>query len=311
MDAIRIIKPGLFTTIQDRGREGYRAYGVPPSGALDRFSFYLANSLVENPWNFPAFEITLLGPKIEFLSDLAFAITGGEIEIRLNGKEVEMNQTISVKKGNFLELGFVKKGARAYLVVSGLLDIPVALGSYSTYTKGKIGGYEERQLSEGDIIKLKEIRQFVKHKEIKVNYQKNFLSPFKVDFILEKEDELIFSEYEKFLSEIWIVKPESDRSGYRLKGIEVYPFKKREILSEPLNTGTIQILKEGNPVVILADGPTIGGYPKIGTVLVSDLDKFGQMKPGDKIIFRRVSFEEAYKKREEYIRRIENIYELL
>lgn len=309
MDAIRIIKPGLFTTIQDRGREGYRMYGVPPSGALDRFSFYLSNHLVGNPLNFPAFEITLVGPKIEFLKDLAFAITGGEIEIWLNGKAVEMNQTIFVKKGDFIETGFVKKGARAYLSISGFLDIPIVLGSYSTYTKAKIGGYEGRQLREGDILKLKEIRPFKEKREAKLDYQENFSSPYEIGFILEKDDEIIFSEFEKFLNETWTVKSESDRSGYRLKGSEVHPFKKREILSEPLNTGTIQILKEGNPVVILADGPTVGGYPKIGTVLVSDLDKFGQMKPGDKVIFKRVSLEEAYKKREEYIKKIEKISE--
>lgn len=321
---IKVRKPGLQTTVQDNGRNGYYELGMPPSGAMDKYSFHSANLLVGNDENAAVLEATYIGPELEFQEDLLIAITGGEIQPKINGNPVDLWQAVSVKEGDVLSFDFIKQGARIYIAFSGGIEVPEKMGSKSTYTLCGIGGLEGRALKEGDVLHTGEMKvsdvnigasipeelrpAFSKHNEIRVVMGL-------CSYRLTEESK------ERFLSIDWTVTPDANRVGYRFKG-EALDFIPREqpfgAGSNPSNVtdlgypiGSIQVPAGIEPIALLHDAVTGGGYATVATIISSDLNKMGQIKSNEKVRFVSVTLDEAIQARKEVGEKIEKIKEIL
>lgn len=302
--SINILNPGLMTTVQDLGRFGYQQYGVSVSGAMDYVAARLANILVGNDENEGLLEATFIGPKIEFLSDSSIAITGGDMKPLINDMPVEMNKNIIVNKNDILSFNGLNQGLRSYIAIAGGIDLPLIMGSKSTFTKAGIGGYEGRALKAGDIINIGKVTvpAYPLAKEIK-NFYNYTNGKIKLRVILGPQDDEFTNEGIKTLfSEEYTITNNSDRMGYTLEGAKITHIKSADIISDGIAMGAIQIPDSGNPIIMMADRQTTGGYAKIGTVITVDLPKIAQAKPGDKIIFEKINIKEAhelYKHQEE------------
>ncbi|UXR70673.1 biotin-dependent carboxyltransferase family protein [Staphylococcus sp. IVB6240] len=292
--SIKILKPGLFTTVQDLGRFGHQSEGFSPAGVMDRPSYEILNALLETEQQ-PALEITMIGPKIKFLSQNLFAITGAEFSATLNGEPIPHQTAIKAEDGDVLDLGAAKEGMRAYIGFAEQLDIPLVEGSYATHTRTHVGGYKGRVLKENDIIATRgtnmdisligrssDFRSFSANSELPIGIMDGpQLEAFSKRTIAEIEH----IEFE--------VSESSDRMGYRLKGGSIKPMESADIISEPVALGSIQVPKDGNPIILLNDRQTVGGYTKIGTVIDSDIVDIIQKRPGEKVQFEWVTFNEA------------------
>ncbi|WP_174734345.1 biotin-dependent carboxyltransferase family protein [Mesobacillus harenae] len=321
---IKVRKPGLQTTVQDNGRNGYYELGMPPSGAMDKYSFHSANLLVGNDENAAVLEATYIGPELEFQEDLLIAITGGELQPKINGNPVDLWQAVSVKEGDILTFDFIKQGARIYIAFSGGIEVPEKMGSKSTYTLCGIGGLEGRALKEGDVLHTGEMKisdvkigasipeelrpTFSKHNEIRVVMGL-------CSYRLTEESK------ERFLSIDWTVTPDANRVGYRFKG-EALDFIPREqpfgAGGNPSNVtdlgypiGSIQVPAGIEPIALLHDAVTGGGYATVATIISSDLNKMGQIKSNEKVRFVSVTLDEAIQARKEVGEKIEKIKEIL
>jgi antagonist of KipI len=329
---IKIIKPGLLTTIQDLGRYGFQKFGVIVSGVMDCLSYRIANLLVGNEENAPTLEITMVGPVIEFESNALISICGGDLSPSIDGKFVPLWRPVFVKKGSQLRFGPCKSGCRSYLAVAGGFDVPRVMGSASTYLRAGIGGFKGRPLKAGDELKLSppnhrsarmihyfsarlEDRKFV---GTKWSVSAEFIpisnqTPF-IRVIKGRQYPLFSKESQKnFFREPFEITTQSDRMGYRLKGPVLSLVSAEEMISEAVNFGTIQVPPDGNPIVLLADRQTTGGYPKIGQVATVDLPYIAQLKPSDKIKFVEISHEEAqilYLEREREIQQLKRALSL-
>ncbi|KYO66975.1 biotin-dependent carboxyltransferase family protein [Thermovenabulum gondwanense] len=295
MEVFKVLNPGLFTTIQDMGRYGYEHQGVPTSGAADEFSFKIANILLENPENCPALEITMMGPHLEALNKTFISVTGAQIPVYLNGNLVPNWSVIPVKKGDTITFGQLKSGCRAYLAVKGGFEGDFKMGSFSTYTRGNIGGYMGRRLLKDDILKAKETNIECKLVKVRDEYIPKYPSFMEVRVILGPQDDYFEKEMiDKFLSSEYTISKDSDRMGLRLEGPEIKA-KKHDIITDGLVPGAVQVPANGKPIVMLKDAQTTGGYVKIATLISPDLDRLAQLKPGDRIKFKAVTVEEAHK----------------
>ncbi|MCL7749656.1 biotin-dependent carboxyltransferase family protein [Halalkalibacter alkaliphilus] len=305
--ALRVIKPGLLTTIQDLGRTGFQKHGVIMSGAMDPLSLRLANLLVGNEEGEAALEMTLAGPSLRFEADTIFAICGGDLSPTINQKPVPIHRPIYVKRDSVLSFGPAKAGCRGYLAVAGGFEIPKVMGSKSTYLRAGVGGYRGRALEAGDVItyqKQKNILPFFEETEHKnapfcttgwgiqsylFHRPKQVVriipGPHFEQFTKESREDLFHCKFK--------VTPQSDRMGYRLSGQLLRLGEQMELLSEAVTLGTIQVPPDGNPIILLADRQTIGGYPKIGQVIDVDIPVIAQLKPGERISFKSVSIYEA------------------
>lgn len=297
MKVFNVIKPGLFTTIQDMGRHGYLKYGVPISGAMDTFSFVTANLLVGNNANAACLEVTFVGPELQASTETQIAITGGEISPKINGQDVPMWQTINVREGDIISFGKMESGARAYLSVRGGINAPVILGSRSTYVRGGFGGINGRQLKTGDVIEgfgLPPISHvYLLPKEL----IPEFKSPFKVHVILGPQKDMFTKRgLNTLLSSQYRITAEADRMGYHLEGPKIEHKEKAEIISDALLPGAIQVPKDGQPIILMRDAQTTGGYPKIAAVITPDVSLLGQAKPNDVIIFSEISISQAHER---------------
>ncbi|MBC3079266.1 biotin-dependent carboxyltransferase family protein [Staphylococcus capitis] len=291
--SIKILQPGLFSTIQDEGRIGYQDLGFSGAGALDFYSFKMAQKLIGNDG--PAIEYTVIGPKVQFLKENTFAFIGGTSNAKLNGNSIDSQVVYKVQTNDVLEIGQVTEGARGYLVFGHPLKIERIAASYSTHTRSGLGGFEGRALKKHDIIptqsnasynenlgKATDYKPLVEDNTIHVIKGPQFSS-----FSEEAVDTFINSEFK--------VSDQSDRMGYRLVGPSVSPLKTADIISEPVALGSIQVPNDGNPIILLNDKQTVGGYTKIATVTQLDLKKLAQLKPGETIRFEWISTEEAFK----------------
>lgn len=294
---IEVMKPGFYTTVQDLGRWGYQAWGVSVAGALDPFAHSIANLLVGNSEGGAGLEITLLGPTLKFHQETVFAITGAELSPRLNGEAISNWTSHSAPSGSTLSFTGVKSGARAYLAVSGGIDVAPVLGSRSTYILGRFGGLEGRALKSQDRLPLGLFRKEAKNLVGKF-FPKNLRPPYKRNPLLR----VVLGPFEDFFSEEGIriflsteyaVTLQSDRMGYRLQGESIKRQKPQELISCGLANGTLQVPPNGQPIVLLADRQSVGGYPVIATVITADLPLIAQCAPGDKIRFSAVSLDEA------------------
>jgi len=312
MTAFHVLQPGLFTTIQDLGRFGNLKFGVPIAGAMDTFSFIAANLLVANNTNDACLEITLIGPELQALTNAQIALTGGLASPKINGQDVPMWQTLDVKKGDVLSFGKIVKGCRAYLSIRGGINTPLMLGSRSTYVRGKFGGLNGRQLKTGDIIKAFPKPHLKSHFSMPEELVPQFSGHFKVHVILGPQDDMFTEKgVQTFLSNLYKVTSEADRMGYRLEGPNIEHEAQAEIISDALLPGAVQVPKNGKPIIVMRDAQTTGGYPKIATVISSDVSLLGQAKPEDTIEFSKIILKNAYKITLEYYKLLKKLNGIL
>jgi antagonist of KipI len=301
MDVFRVVKPGFFSSVQDLGRFGFQRYGVPVSGAMDKYAFACANVLVGNQASDACLEVTLLGPELEVLNPVQVAIAGADFSVFVNSEVVPMWETLSVKKGDTIAFhGSAESGCRAYLAVRGGIDVPMVLGSRSTYVRGGFGGYEGRGLRADDVLRTFAPPQSLKEKRVlPAKLVPEYESEFVIDVVLGPQKDMFTVEgVETFLSQAYTVTTESDRMGYRLDGAVIRHKGATEIVTDALTPGAVQVPGSGKPIVLMMDAQTTGGYPKIATVTTPDVSRLGQARPGDKIRFRKASLAKA---RERYL----------
>jgi len=295
VDLLSVLNPGAYTTVQDFRRYGYQQVGIPLSGALDSFAFAVANMLVENPINSAALEITILGCRFEVLNEADVAITGAEIGVTLNERPVECWRSFRVKSGDILEIKQVKSGCRAYLSVTGGIDVPKVMGSRSTYVGGNIGGYLGRPLKQGDIIKRGKGLLLSQTRHLSSALIPQYSSIIDIHALLGPQDDFFDEGLKTLFESEYMVSPKADRMGYRLQGpvIKHRDNVQKSIISEPSVTGGIQIPADGQPIILLVE-QTVGGYAKIATVISTDICKIAQATPGDTISFEQVTLETAH-----------------
>lgn len=289
--AVNVVKPGLSTTVQDLGRPGYYHIGIPLSGGMDRFSLAIANLLVGNDANEAVLEAVFMGPELEFTSDATVAVTGAELPPRVNGEPRETWTSFAVRKGDVLSFDYLRSGARAYIAISGGIDVPLVLGSRSTYTLGALGGHEGRKLEAGDRLRLGEGKGAAEGRTVGEDLRRGPGQQVELRMMPGLYWHRITAESGRhFLEDIWKVAPEADRIGYRFKGGRVLDFVPREppfgAGSDPSNIvdacypyGSIQVPSGMEPIVLHRDAVSGGGYFMLGTVISADMDLIGQLQP--------------------------------
>ncbi|KAB3531496.1 5-oxoprolinase subunit C family protein [Alkaliphilus serpentinus] len=295
MTKIQILKAGILTTIQDFGRIGYQQYGIPTSGGMDLYSLELANLLVGNQATEGALEFTMMPPSIAFHGEVDFAVTGGDFQPLLNNHPITMYQTQRAYRGDILSFKGLKSGCRGYLAVAGGFDIPIIMGSKSTYLRGAFGGLEGKRLKDGDLLQLNKPTE----KPIINRIPHNMIPDYTVTnrtirVVMGPEDDTFTPEgKEVFLHSQYQLTNQADRMGLRFDGPKVSHTKAADIVSGGINLGAIQVPGEGKPIIMMADHQTTGGYTKIANVISVDIPYLAQLKPGDSISFKEVSIEEA------------------
>lgn len=287
MRGIRIISPGMYSSIQDIGRFGYREFGLPCSGVMDKHSFYVANYLCGNKQNEALIESLFHGLEIEFLSSCLFAVSGAEAGIRKNKKTILLNRSYKARRGDILKILKVKTGARNYISFSGGFHIDPQLGSCSTYAPAGIGGARGRELKQSDIIPLNSSFKILsKRRNIKQEDIMDYSSPVTLNILLGIDAGLFPKEsLITFLNSEFTVSHQSDRMGLRLQRTKNIDIPNEQIISYGIHPGTIQLPPDGNPIIMGADCQTTGGYPQIANILNQDLHRCGQLKPGDIVKF--------------------------
>ncbi len=297
IDSIEILSPGLQTTVQDTGRHGFGRYGVAPSGALDSFALRIANLLVDNHEDAACLETLLMGLRIKALADMTIAVSGANLQPRVDKRPLPMWRSHEFKKGEILSFLGPASGCRAYLAFGGGIQVPVVMGSSSTNLPSAFGGYQGRALQPGDVLSLdlppgglKAVDRALNPEAIPVYPDK---WPLRVMWGPQGED-FLQPARDVFINSTYTVSAESDRTGVRLDGP---PIDKKEgtpasIISEGVVSGSIQIPGDGKPIIILGETVT-GGYRKIATVISADLFMLGQIKPGDQVEFISVTKDEA------------------
>jgi len=286
--------PGPMTTVQDLGRPGYLRVGIPDSGPVDREAFVLANRLVGNPDGAAGLECTLIGPRLEFSDERAVAVTGADMAAVLNGTETPRWQAFRVKAGDVLKFGPARSGVRAYVAVSGGITTPPALGSRSTYVRGALGGLGGRALRKGDQLPLGRPGA-VRTGRVKAGRAANYAAEPEVRVVLGPQDDRFNARgIAAFLEGPYEMLPQSDRMGARLKGPFIEHTRGHDIISDGVALGGIQVIGDGQPIVLLVDRQSTGGYTKIATVCSFDIGRIGQVKPGQRLRFRKVTVAEAH-----------------
>ncbi len=303
--AIEVVKPGLSTTVQDLGRPGYYHIGIPISGGMDRLALRAANLLVGNAEDAAVLEASFLGPELEFTSEATVAVTGAELPPKVDGSPRATWTSFKVKKGQRLAFDFLKSGARAYIAVSGGLDVPVVLGSRSTYTLGALGGHQGRKLAAGDKLELGAGVGAPEGRTVPPRLRRAPASLAELRMMPGLYWHRITEAAGKhFFADQWKVAPEADRIGYRFRGGRPLEFVPREppfgAGSDPSNIvdacypyGSIQVPGGTEPIVLHRDAVSGGGYFMIGTVISADLDLIGQLQPHAPARFTPVTMEQA------------------
>ncbi len=299
---IEVLQPGPLTTVQDLGRFGYLSRGIGNSGVMDRDAYRIANELTDNKNGEAVLEMTLCGGQLRFLQDTIAAITGAYMKPVLDDREIRIYEAFEIKKGQILQMGMAMTGCRAYLSVRGGIDVEKVLNSRSTDLKAGIGGYKGRKLMTGDILKIG-LRQKPHPAELKKlqSYRAEipvFQKEITVRVIEGPQAELFTTEgIDSFYSKSYTVTPDSDRMGIRLKGAVINGRQGTDIISDGIVFGSIQIPASGQPIILMADHQTTGGYAKIATVVSCDLGLLSQAKPGDSVRFKKVSVDEMQPKK--------------
>jgi antagonist of KipI len=296
MSHLLVVKPGLLTTIQDRGRWGLQARGVPVAGPMDPCSHRLANALAGNDVDAATLEVTLIGPELEFDDERVIAVAGAEFELTVDGRNVPANAAFVVASGSCLRFGRRLRGARAYVAMSGGVGVAPTLGSRATHVISAMGGLDGRPLKAGDrvplgdpmrarntmsaqprspLFALPEGRARIR---VLAGPQQDYFAPDALDVLQ---------------SAPYTISNTSDRMGFRLEGPALTHARGADIISDATPLGVLQVPASGLPILLMADRQTTGGYPKIATVISADISVAGQLAPGDAISFSVCSPREA------------------
>jgi antagonist of KipI len=323
MGSIRVVRSGLLTTVQDAGRYGHQRHGVIAGGAVDPFAPRVANLLVGNGESEAILEIILLGPELRFEQNSWIAFGGGGFRPQVRGRAVRDWRPVWVRAGESLAFGAAVEGCRAYLAVAGGFDLPAVMGSRGTTLRAGYGGFHGRALRDGDLLPLRisdSLPAWLDGFRSRIPEGDCF---WEADWSVGVEvlpdygqhpviravrggewDRFTPESREAFFSSDYQITPRSDRMGYRLSGPRLELSDPFEMLSEAVAPGTVQVTPEGDPILLLADAPTTGGYPKIAHAASVDLPILAQAKPGGHVRFREVTVREAqdhYRQRERQI----------
>jgi antagonist of KipI len=298
MTIMKILKQGMYTTIQDIGRYNHQKSGMSVAGAMDQFSLRVANILVGNIDSQACLETTLFGLKIKFEGDALIAVTGGNLMPMINNKSIEMWSGIRVLDGDELSFGTAKNGCRSYIAIGHGIDVPEVMGSKSTYVKGNVGGFEGRMLRAGDEIKIGSSSEnnFTSIKKLPIELIPSYSDDNIVRVVMGPQDDYFTKDgINTFLDCEYEVTNEADRMGYRLSGTKISHKLGADIISDGITMGSVQIPGDGAPIIMMADRQTTGGYTKIATIITPDINIVGQLKPGDSIRFKLINIEEAHR----------------
>lgn len=312
---LEIVQHGLEATVQDiYGRSGFYSQGIPPSGAQDGLALGLANLLVGNDKNEGGLEIALVGPRIRFRQGHVIALMGADLSPKVNENAVPMGEAFAVKKDDILAFGKIVNGCRTYLAVAGGIDVPLALGSKATYARGEIGGHEGRVLRRGDVLKIgkpKAAAPALVGRRVKASVQPRYSNRWELRVVVGIENYVYTEEGIKtFLSADWTVSSKIDRVGYRYLGPQLECVARKPPFgagSDPTNVvdsgypvGSIHTTGPGvEPILLLNDAVSGGGFATIGTVISADLDRVGQSKTGDITKFKKARVQDGYRAWEE------------
>ncbi|HEX3938107.1 MAG TPA: biotin-dependent carboxyltransferase family protein [Xanthobacteraceae bacterium] len=304
--ALRIMAPGLSTTVQDLGRHGFQRLGVSVGGVLDPVAFRAANKLAGNPGHTGVLEAVYYGPSFAINADdarLAFAGADAAVEI-LDGADAERGETIDVmrsvrvRRGQIVRVGPIRRGTTLYIAVEGGFAIEPVLGSVATDSRGRMGGWHGRPLREGDVLPL--CRATASERDECLLEGLDLAAPRRIRVVLgPQNDWFAAEEIERFCTGEYTVSAGSNRMGMRLDGPALRHRDGFNIVSDAIATGSIQVPGNGQPLILLADHQTTGGYPKIATVISADLPALGRLPAGSKIAFTPVTLEQATAARRE------------
>jgi KipI family sensor histidine kinase inhibitor len=286
--AFEVLEPGLFTTVQDLGRPGYRHLGMPASGAIDFDALRVANILVGNEPDAPAIECTTPGPALRMLDERWIALAGADLTATLDGTEIELCEPIRIRAGQEIRFGAPRKGTWVYLAFSGGIEAKATLGSAATYAAGRVG----RRLARGDVLGVNRTQRRSVNLRAPEEVMRIPESEIAIRVIPGPQEAWFDDDAHSFYDAVFRVTVQSDRAGIRLDGPPI-PRREQEMLSDAMLPGAIQVPPDGKPIVILADGPTTGGYPKIGVVATADLPLLGQSRPGTRVRFVKTTVEQA------------------
>jgi len=294
LTTIQVEAPGLLTTVQDLGREGFGPMGVSPSGAADAISLRIGNRLVGNAEGAAGLEMALLGGTFEFPEGGILALTGSDFGASLDDAPVKVWTSVEARRGQTLRLGPTRSGARCYLCVQGGIEVTPFLGSASTHLLSGLGGHEGRALRKGDVLKIGKVNGPYRKRTVAAKALKSLL-PHKVLRVTPGPQSEWFSEsaQEIFYGSTYRVAEESNRMGLRLEGIPVPEGSGGKMITEGVSIGAVQIPSGGLPIILFVEQQTTGGYAKIANVIAADLSSLGQLRPRDEIRFERVGWETA------------------
>lgn len=314
---IRVIRGGLLTTVQDRGRYGYQQLGVSPGGAMDVRQFEFANALVGNPQNAPALEITLMGPTLEFCRTACIALCGADLSASVNDVPLTVGRLYRVPAGSILSFGRPRRGARTYLAVDGGIHVDPVLGSASTHVRGELGGVSGRRLQADDVLELGQPTAMARNWLAAQTWQRHVGEVETVPWRLDSEiaegvtgtpnnvfdvrlvpgpeaPRLDNHAHQQVVDAVYQVGQAADRMGYRLEGPPALTFAQLpHMWSTGVAWGTVQVPADGMPIVLMAERQTTGGYPRIGVVASVDRSTLAQRRPGDKIRFQWTTVADA------------------
>ena len=291
MAALIVHKPGMLTTVQDLGRWGHQDSGVPVAGPMDEYSFRLANRLVGNPDTAAALEVTLMGPEVEFDGAATFAVAGASFPLTLDGTPVASHQAMTAAGGSRLTFGVRTAGARAYLAVAGGLDVPKVFGSRATHLLSAMGPLGGRSLAAGARVPVGSALPGASIAGVPLLLPAGGAA---VRIVWGPQDDYFTAEARQTLvSTRYQITPQSNRQGYRLLGAALTHARGADILSDATPVGSLQVPASGQPILLMADRQTTGGYPKIATVITADLPLAGQLAPGDWIAFAACDLHDA------------------
>ncbi len=294
MSTLLVEDAGPLTTIQDLGRPGYLRVGIPESGPVDRDAFLLANRLVGNGDQAAALECTLIGPRLQFADDRVVAVGGADMPVTVNGREAPRWEAFRVRAGDVVKLGPARAGVRAYLAVSGGIDTAPALGSRATYVRGQLGGLGGRGLRKGDRVPLAAAGA-QRLARLRSGAATKYESEPEIRVVMgPQSDRFTDAGVAAFLEGPYEMLPQSDRMGARLRGPWIEHARGHDIVSDGIALGGIQVVGDGQPIILLVDRQSTGGYTKIATVCTADIGRVGQMKPGQRLHFRRVTLADAH-----------------
>ena len=298
-----------MSTIQDRGRFGYRKYGIPVSGALDAFSFVMANRLVGNSDDAPTLEMTFYGPKIRVISDCVIALTGAQMALRVNGEPRPAWASVELGKNDVLQVGPASMGMRGYLAVGGGICVEQVMGSASTFVAAKIGGHNGRAIMKGDVLRSRVTEKPFQRLALAEEFRPALDGRVSLRAVPGPQEDFFTDNGAAFFSTEYVCSPRSDRMGIRLEGqkIEFRNANRKTIVSEPSLAGCVQAPPDGMPIILLVE-QTMGGYAKIATVITPDLDLVAQIKPGDCVSFEKITIDDAHAAHRFYKARISSVH---